>query len=125
MYGLKLPGIVLITCLIVITQSPIYAQSIRSVQGYLCKNVEDAKPYDLQHPYGSMGLRIGTRVEFFRVVVSGVPMKMTHYGRYAWPRTHKIGVGYIVKYKLIGQEKQAVTISRSGRSKTIEDCIEK
>jgi hypothetical protein len=121
---LKITRIGLLALLIMTANSLVHAQSRLKIQGYLCKNIDDAKIYDQHNPYGSMGLRVGNRIEFFRVVVFGIPMHLTHYGRRAWPRKDKIGVGYIVKYKIIGEEKQAITIYRNGRSKRVEVCKE-
>jgi len=125
MDGSKMTRIGLLAFLIMTANTLVYAQSIRSIQGYLCKNVDDTKIYDQHNPNGSMGLRIGKRNEFFRVVVFGIPMHLTHYERRAWPRADKIGVGYLVKYKIIGGEKQAITISRNGHTKKVEVCNEK
>jgi hypothetical protein len=102
----------------------VHGQKVSVVLGNLCSNVDNASIYDQGHPYGRMGLIVRNKPMFMRVIVYGIPMKLTFYRRRAWPKTDRIGTQYWVRYEVVNGEKQAMSISATGRHKLVQPCSE-
>jgi hypothetical protein len=108
--------------LICLPYSMAHAQAVKSAKGYLCKNIGESAVYSIYNPYDHIGLRTGNRVESYRLVVYGIPMELTRYSNHAWLHKDRIGTEYLVKYKVVDGEKQATSISKTGRIKNVKPC---
>jgi len=100
------------------------AQTVKTVIGNLCSNIDNTKVYDPRNPFGRMGLLVKGKPIFFRIVVYGIPMHLTDYYRHAWPKTDPVGTQYLVRYKLVDGRNQALSISATGRRKSVQPCLE-
>jgi hypothetical protein len=97
-------------------------EGLHTVTGYLCRNGDSPQETGGRYTYGYVGLIVGKRAVFFRLLVSG-PAKEFYNYQPAQPKTDRRGSEYIVKYKIVRGEKQASAIASTGRFKPVKPCV--
>ena len=100
-----------------------YGQAEKTMRGYLCSNLDNTAVYNFQNSYGEMAVFAKRKVERFRFVVFGIPMKITRALNRARPKTDPLGTEYRVTYIILANgTKEARRVARTGRFRTTPSC---
>jgi hypothetical protein len=97
-------------------------EGFRTVRGYLCRNDDSPRESGGRYTYGYIGLIVGKKAVFFRLLLFG-PAKEFYNYQPAQPKTDRLGSEYMVKYIIVRGEKQANAIAATGRFKSVKPCV--